>query len=340
MREDPQFDQDAMRTCLETNYGIEVEAIAFLPIGFDYASAVYDVTTGDGSHWFLKVRMANVGPANLLVPRVLTDLGIPNILAPHPTIGGDLSAPLGVDEATVMLYPFIHGQSAMDVGLTEDQWRTFGTTLRAIHNNGLAERFRDGLPVETFALPSADLVRRMIALPASVRDESPVAMDFWDFWDRRAQQIEELLQYVEGLGHNLQSTTSGNVLCHADIHAANILVGDDGQIWLVDWDGPKIAPRERDLLFVVGSRIARSVEPYEEDWFFDGYGEAVLDPRTLIYYRYERIIEDLGEIARQVLLDDTASEESRLADADVAMSFFTPGGNLDRAESVTRTRWP
>jgi hypothetical protein len=36
----------------------------------------------------------------------------------------------------------------------------------------------------------------------------------------------------------------------------NILFGEDDR-----WDGPLIAPRERDLLFVVGSRIGRHVTP-------------------------------------------------------------------------------
>jgi spectinomycin phosphotransferase len=342
MREDPNHDLQRITLSLAVHYEVQAVSIAFLPIGYDFTSAVYDVTASDGTHYFLKVRSGEIAESSLLVPRALVERGIPNIPSPLPTRSGALWCPLDDAEAetVLILYPFIRGQSAMDIGLSDEQWRTFGATLRAVHDSGLHERFRDQVPSETFALPAAALVRRMIAMPESVRIASPAAEAFARFWDGRGQQIEEMLTHVETMGQQLQTQTFTDVLCHADIHAANILVGDDDRIWLVDWDGPKIAPRERDLLFVVGSRIAGTVEPREEDLFFEGYGPTTIDPLALSYYRYERIIEDLGEIARQVLLDDTSSDEAREADAALAISFFDPGGDIDRAESVARTRWP
>ena len=99
-----------------------------------------------------------------------------------------------------------------------------------------------------------------------------------------------------------------------------------------------LAPRERDLLFVIGSRIARDVEPHEETWFFEGYGDVPVDPEAIVYYRYERILEDIGEIARSVFEDGESSLSSHASEVDLAESFFGPGGILETVEQVRTIR--
>lgn len=339
MREDPGFDAASIIDCLARHDGLAIASLEYLPIGHDMRAFVYRATARDGRVWFVKVRVGSIDEANLLVPAALNDLGIHEVLAPLRTHRDELWRPLP-NGAGVILYPFIEGENAKIVGLSDDQWRGFGRALNAIHASGLQNRFQDQLPRESFALPSAALVRRLSALVRGAEFQSPAAREFAAFWRKRQPRIDAMLDRAESLGRVLQAKSFDHVLCHTDIHAANILIGDDGRIWLIDWDAPLIAPRERDLLVIIGSRIARTVTPHEEDLFFEGYGPTEIDREALIYYRYERIVEDIGEFGRSVLLEPNLSEAMRESEAAFGRSFFEPGADLDRAETVPRTRWP
>ena len=163
MREDPGLDVGKIAQCLEVHYRLRVASVAFLPVGYDPNAAAYEVVSREGEAYFLKVRFGQVDWSRLVVPRSLIDLGVRNVLAPLRTRSSALWCPLdGYPGYGVVLYPFVRGESAMVAGLSDHQWRELGATLRAVHESGLTKRLRGRLPVETFSLPSAALVRRLL----------------------------------------------------------------------------------------------------------------------------------------------------------------------------------
>ncbi|MDX1934542.1 MAG: phosphotransferase [Capsulimonadales bacterium] len=329
MRPPPDLSDDRLIETLRITYGLSIAALHFLPIGYDPKAFVFRATATGGVDWFVKVRIGAFSEAGLRVPALLAESGVPHLLPPRPALSGALFGT--VDDLSVAVYPYIHGENAMKRGLSEEQWRTFGRTLRAIHDGGFADRLRGQLPEETFSLPNAPSVRHLSEKGRTAMATGPAATAFARFWDDHAARIDELRTRAEALGRILRSRRWELVLCHADIHAANLLIDENENLYLIDWDAPLLAPRERDFLFVVGSQIARRVTPREESRFFDGYGETSIDRAALTYFRYERILEDIGEIAPRVLGDPNQDETARQAEADLLRGFFAPGGSVESA---------
>jgi spectinomycin phosphotransferase len=122
-----------------------------------------------------------------------------------------------------------------------------------------------------------------------------------------------------------------HVLCHADIHTGNVMVGRDGELFVVDWDGPALAPKERDLMFVIGGVVPGVVGAREEDLFFKGYGQVDVNPLALAYYRYAWAVQDVGEYAEQVFLMNDLGDKTREHAVHGFRELFQPGAIVELA---------
>jgi spectinomycin phosphotransferase len=103
----------------------------------------------------------------------------------------------------------------------------------------------------------------------------------------RPRPLQAALHRAERLGRAVAAARPELVLCHADLHLANLLVDAEGRLWVVDWDGLQLTPRERDLLFATGPQRAR---------FLEGYGPVTLDRPTVAYYRWEWVVQELADL--------------------------------------------
>jgi spectinomycin phosphotransferase len=128
----------------------------------------------------------------------------------------------------------------------------------------------------------------------------------------RRSEIGLIVERGGQLGLALQARSLELVLCHADIHAGNILIGADDGLYIVDWDNPMLAPKERDLALIGGGSGAWHGRR-QANQFYQGYGPAEVDRMALAYYRYERIIQDIAAFCEQLLLTDEGGEDRQQA---------------------------
>jgi spectinomycin phosphotransferase len=315
---------DTLDAGLRAHYGLAVTALSFLPLGQDSSAWVYRVRTADDASYFLKVRTSVTNAPSLLVPRYLHDQGVSSVIAPLPTSSGVLWAALA--GYALILYPFIAGTSGMEHGMAPHQWTAFGSILRQIHTTAIAADLAHLMRRETFVPAGAATVREVEAHVGGRSFADPAARDLATIWHERREAIHTLVAGAEELGQQLARRAPPFVLCHADIHTNNVMLDAGGQVWLVDWDDTVLAPKERDLMFVVGGGISRTlVGPREEEQVLRGYGATTLDPLALTYYRYAWAVSDIGAYAEEILFRPDLGAITKRAAVGRFLSLFQPG---------------
>ena len=90
MLEKPDLQDEKIRACLQTEYGLKAAQVTFLPLGADRNSAVYRVVTEDDRAYFLKLRSGVFDETSVALPKFLSDQGIKQIIPPLATQTGQL----------------------------------------------------------------------------------------------------------------------------------------------------------------------------------------------------------------------------------------------------------
>ena len=325
MHEPPSDLPDAtLRAWVRTRYALDGVELTFLPLGHDALVWVYRVRTSADERYFLKVRRGTPDEASLRIARALHDGGVAGVVAPLPTAQGALWAATA-GEYTLALYPFVAGATGRERGLSARQWRDYGALLRQVHDAPITPALAGIMRRETFSPAGSAPIRRLDAHLAGQTFAEPVARDFAAFWAAQRETIGTLLARAEASGQRLARAAPPLILCHADIHTGNVLLDDDGRVWFVDWDEATLAPRERDLMFVVGGISATLVGPEEEAHFFAGYGPTAIEPLALAYYRYAWATGDIGAFGEEILFRPDLGALSRRAAFTLFTGLFKPG---------------
>lgn len=310
MLEPPDVPDAQIADCVQTDYGLTVKQIEFLPLGADVNSAVYRVIDGRGQAFFLKLRRGLFEPAPVLLPHRLALAGVGHVIAPLVTASGQLWTRLR--DYTVTLFPFVNGDSGWGRDLTSQQWSDLGRTLRALHTTNPDQELRRHTPLETYTPRWREQVRgylRQIDRNAYANADEP-ARGLAALLVNKRRVVEHLVDRAEELGTILSHQAQEFCLCHGDIHAGNVLIDPDGKLYVVDWDTLVMAPRERDLMFIGAGISPNWRSQQERDWFYAGYGPAEINQTALAYYRIERIVQDIAAFGEQ-LFDSAEGGDDR-----------------------------
>jgi spectinomycin phosphotransferase len=322
----PALSDSSIADAVTAACGTPVRRVAYLGLGHDANAWTFRADLDSGDALFLKVRR-KTDASRLAACRFLFESGIDAIVAPLRTVSGEMSTSVG--HLRLIAYPFVDARMAVEVGLSDEQWVAYGALVGRLHATRLPPEIESALPHETFRPTTIAGIARV---DSRLEGADP---EFVALWREHWREIQAIVDRTEALASHLQATLAANgatdfVPCHGDIHTHNVLVDASGELRVVDWDEMVMAPRERDLMFVLGSPIGLPRGEREIALFRAGYGPMDVDPERLAYYHAEWAIQDIVGYADETL-SDQAGPESRATAFAIFKSIFDPGGEAEVA---------
>lgn len=329
MIEKPSLQEYKIIDCLKDNYEIIISQIDFLPIGADSNTAVYRADAENGASFFVKLRKGNFDETAVTLPKHLSDHGISNIIPPLATKTSQLWT--NIEAFKLILYPFIEGRDGFSIDLSNRHWFEFGTALHKLHTTEIPSSIKNKIQREEYPRLGREMVKKFVQLAEEKSFSDPVAIELAAFLKIKRNEIIDLVNRAERLALKLQTDLPAFTICHSDVHAGNILIDNNDKLYIVDWDNPILAPKERDLMFPGGAQgfNGHTLED-EEILFYRGYGQTDVNQTALAYYRYERIIQDIAVYCEELLLSDKGGED-RKQSLQYLKSNFLPNKTIEAA---------
>lgn len=319
--------------CMNTYYGIRANQLTLVLGGADLNATTYKADAGHSSY-FVKAICGPYNEIGLAILELLSVTGIEQVIPPLKTNQGRVLHNIG--NFSLIVFPFVDGKNGFDCSLSDLQWRSLGKALRRIHELEIPPELQSLIRREDYSPQWRKTVRSLYSQSRDELSADEIALKTAQFFMDRKTTILGLLDQAERLCQEAQRASVPSVLCHSDIHAGNILMSRNKEIYIVDWDNPILAPKERDLMFIGGGVAGVWNQPHEEELFFSGYGHVEVNTTILAYYRHERIIEDIGVYVQELAFGKSGNPGRELMFKHFT-SMFEPGNVVEIAFKTWET---
>jgi spectinomycin phosphotransferase len=329
MLDRPDFPEEKIAACLQTDYGLSIAQVTFLPFGTDLSTVIYRSVAEDGKVYFCKLKLGEFDETSVEIPKLLSDQGIGQIIPPLVTKTGKLRAEL--DNFKLIVYPFIEGRDGYGHELTEPQWAEFGSALKRIHTTAVPPALRQNIRKEDYSPEFREECTNLLKSLETTTFDDPVIGNLYALLEAQRDPILKLIEGAQRLAPVVAARDLEFVLCHADMHPGNLFLVEQASLFIVDWDYPRMSPKERDLMFIGGGHgfVNRTAQE-EESFFYQAYGPADIDPIALAYYRYERNLFDIAVLSGQVLTSKEGGKD-RAQFLEYLGYSFLPNGPVEIA---------
>jgi spectinomycin phosphotransferase len=329
---------DTLSAWVRQDFGVEITTLSSVEHGADEAAQLWRGSGTDGGSYAVKLSGAGT-PAGLIVSAHLAEHGVAGVT--HPLMSRRRQPWSEREHLRLSVVPWVSEARALEGEMSAAHWTSYGALLAKVHATAVTEKLAAALPREDHTHEQAASTARALDSALRLAAEGPEAggrtvdalvQALAQEWCAAGGRVLALLEQADTLGRELQARKAPNVVCHGDPHLGNVLIGQHERVWLIDWDDSVLAPRERDLIFVLGGVLAFApVSEQQQSWFFEGYGDTDLDPIRLTYYRCARALEDLAYPAAQIVDMHRSTDRERADALSIVRGVLSPTGLVNLA---------
>jgi spectinomycin phosphotransferase len=301
LREPSDLDPSELAALLERCWGLTTRRFAYLPLGFGSHHWLADVAQGgrqfvtaddleatfqpgpDAAGSFAALERAFQTAAALR-----DEAGLEFVTAPLPDLAGRIIQRLGARYAVTVM-PFLDGAShPWGHRHSPSEQRELGALLGRLHRAG-ALLPADRLPRRhDLAVPSRATLEAALADLHRPWETGPYAEPTRRLLADHADVLARRLAEYDARALRIGADDSAWVVTHGEPHEGNVVRGPEGSLHLVDWDTTLLAPRERDLGFVLDDELSGW------DEYAEAAGGATLDEEALRLFRDWWVLSDVA----------------------------------------------
>ncbi len=288
-----------LKQLITKEYALDVVSIKQVTGG--WAAFAFVVSTKSGKKYFLKAYDKKRSSTFKNIRYIRQISNVTKLLATKCDLAQNIPVPIKtVDEAyfydsgdyVVCLLEYIDGKTVAGDTLNEKQATTLAKIVDKLHSSTQKIEFHADFPREVFDADSAQSVLDYISQEED-EENSEVLNHLYKYEDRILENINICLTIAQ----RYKEKPPIFVLCHTDIHTWNIMVSDDN-LWLIDFEGLRLAPKEHDLWMLEEYRHALEAE----------YSDYSMDIALVEYYSRLRILDDINDEI-EALCDTNMSDE-------------------------------
>ena len=307
----------ALIDALYVAWSISVDSIEYAAIGA--GSHHWSVTDVEGQRWFVSADEAKTAETADTLRRAydtassLRAAGLDFVLAPLPNAGGSTVTPVSGWQVTVRRYIEGHGGT----------WGEWADEARHLAAAAIIGRLHQASPPAELPLWQFDVPLRTELVDALDHLDEPWASG--PYAERCRNQLRtstdllsDLFERYDELAHLLRASSEPWVVSHGEPHPGNFVTSTSGDLYLIDWDTVRLAPRERDVWLLCGENEA-AMRAY-----LDNANQPELRPEVLELFRLRWRLQDICVNVAWLRAPHDDSDDSRLALQYLSESITEP----------------